>query len=69
MVISTGANMRHRERKWKKHFFFSFFSFFLFLEKLIKICRVRQGINRVGRVTPIKDFFLGLSVPFLSLWF
>ena len=39
MVISTGTNMRHRERKWG--------TFFL-VEKLIKISRVGR-VTRVGR--------------------
>ena len=66
MVISTGANMRHRERKWKKLLLFliCLFLFVFCFEKLIQICMVGR-VNRVGRVTPIKHlFFLGLR----SIW-
>ena len=72
MMICTCANMFHRERKWKTTtFWFIFLNWFIdwfiilflfiFLEKLIKIYRVGR-INRVGRVTPIKLFFMPYQI-------
>ena len=53
-------------KKVKKRVFLGFFLFYLFiLEKLIKISRV-GSVTRVGRVTPIKHFFLGLTMISIS---
>ena len=61
VILNVLIFISYRDTKWK-YLFYGVLKFFFFAHKKIKIFRV-GGKNRVGRVTPIKQFFfLGLTV-------
>ena len=73
-MIENRAVGTNDDIQWRKHVPWGekvkknlFFSLFFCVEKLIIIYRVGR-INRVGRVTPIKPFFLGLTLTHKKLW-